>query len=386
MSSVKFKVEGYEYSLPQGFETIDNFEIQSSPRPYKVVWDNNLRPQKAAHDLVSENENNILLIDKNVYELYFKNLNLNPAKTYLAEATEDFKTMAGVMSVVDFLAQNNFTKGEKLVVVGGGIIEDVGAFVGACFKRGINWVYFPTTLLSMCDSCIGGKTGINHNMAKNQMALFSAPSQVVINVNFLKTLGQKEIKSGLGEILKLLVTGGKSCFEIYKQKVDRGGVVKKFEDFKPLILASLWVKKAIIEHDEFELSHRRSLNYGHTIGHAIEVLMNYQIPHGQAVALGMVVVDKISANRGRLAESERLAIKQYALDLLDLEMILKIQTAGLLDLIKKDKKTVGSATSFVIIDLIGDMKFLKLILNQETISEIEKILNEEIKNSALPIS
>lgn len=383
MADIKFKVENQEYSLPENFADLDNFEIQSCPRSYKVIWDQNTKPYEAAHALIKEDPNNLLLIDKNVYELYFKNLNLNPSKVYLAEAIEEFKTMDGVMKVVDFLAKNNFTKGEKLIVVGGGIIEDVGAFVGACFKRGIDWIYFPTTLLSMCDSCIGGKTGINHNKAKNQMALFSAPSQVVINVNFLRTLNEKEIKSGLGEILKLLVTGGKQCFKLYEEKVFRGSV-KRFEDFKSLILGSLWVKKAIVEYDEFELNHRRSLNYGHTIGHAIEVLTDYKIPHGQAVALGMVVVDKLSANRNRLSEVERGTIKKYALELFDENMLSEIKTDGLINLIKKDKKTVGNATSFVVIDSIGDMKFLKLTLNSETIEEIEKILNEEIKINDSP--
>ncbi len=377
MADITFKVENHQYSLPENFADLDNFTIQSCPRPYKVIWDQNENPYKTAHDLLQEDSNNVLLIDKNVYEIYFKSLDLDLSKVYLAEATEDFKTMNGVMSVVDFLVKNNFTKGEKLVVVGGGIIEDIGAFVGACFKRGINWIYFPTTLLSMCDSCIGGKTGINHNKAKNQMALFSAPSKVVININFLRTLNEKEIKSGLGEILKLLVTGGKECFELYKEKVS-DGKVKKFEDLKPLILGSLWVKKAIVEHDEFELSHRRSLNYGHTIGHAIEVLTDYKIPHGQAVALGMVVVDKLSSNRSRLSEAERAEIKKYALDLLDKNMLLAIKTDDLLDLIQKDKKTVGNITSFVVIDSIGDMKFLKLALNSETITEIKQIFNDEI--------
>lgn len=149
-------------------------------------------------------------------------------------------------------------------------------------------------------------------------------------------------------------------------------------------MGSLWVKKAIVEYDEFELNHRRSLNYGHTIGHAIEVLTDYKIPHGQAVALGMVVVDKLSANRNRLSEVERGTIKKYALELFDENMLSEIKTDGLINLIKKDKKTVGNATSFVVIDSIGDMKFLKLTLNSETIEEIEKILNEEIKINDSP--
>ena len=210
------------------------------------------------------------------------------------------------------------------------------------------------------------------------MALFSTPRRVVIHQNFLKTLHAQEIKSGLGEILKLSMTGGKAFIDVYDALVKDGNVVS-FKDFKPLILGALWVKKAIVEDDEFELNIRRSLNYGHTIGHAIEVLTEYAIPHGQAVALGMIVVDKLSANRGLFDEQKRLHIKKLAKELLNADQIKQIHTQGLLDLIQKDKKTIGSKTNFVVMTDFGKTIFLPLELNSDIQKELTEIIEKEIK-------
>lgn len=374
---ITFSVEDRVYTIPANFAELSSFTVQSCPRPYPVVWDEG-KPQNKLIEIFNENPKNILIIDKNVFNLYFKDSGLDEQRIYKVEAVEANKNMETVLDFVSFLEKQGFTKGEKLLAAGGGIVEDIAAFAGASYKRGIHWEFFPTTLLSMCDSCIGGKTGINYNNVKNQMALFSAPRRVIINTEFLKTLHPREIKSGLGEILKLLVTGGEKLVAMYENLV-KNGEVSDFNNFRPLILGALWVKKAIIEDDEFELNIRKSLNYGHTIGHAIEVLTHYEIPHGQAVALGMIVVDKLSSNRGLLKEESRRRLLKPAKELLNPQMTALINTDGLLDLIHKDKKTLGNVTNFVIIEAPGITKFLKLELNRETLSELNNIIDTEIK-------
>lgn len=374
--SITFKIEDKNFNIEDNFLNEDSFEVKSSPKNYNMVWDNTLNPANTIENLMAEDEGNILLIDSNVFNLYFKETNIPSERVYKLDATEDSKNVMSCLKVVEYLESKGFTKAETLVVVGGGIIQDTGAFVGACYKRGIKWVLFPTTLLSMCDSCIGGKTGINHNKAKNQIALFSAPTEVIINPNFIKTLDQREIKSGLGEILKLLLTGGAEMFEIYKKYVKNGQAIN-FESYKPLILGSLHVKKAVVEVDEFEFNYRKSMNYGHTLGHAIEVLSNYEIPHGQAVAVGVVIVDKISSDLGMLPESERLEIKKYAMELLNREIVSKIRVDELGDLLKKDKKTMGKTLTFALIKKLGEMIFYKQELNQSILNKIEKIIREE---------
>lgn len=378
MTDILFTVEQKTYTIPADYAERSSFTVKSCPRPYDVVWDTTEKPQDTIVQVFNENPKNILVIDRNVYNLYLKNEGLDESRIYFIDATEENKTMQTVLDLASFLEDKRFTKGEKLIAVGGGITEDISAFIGAAYKRGIYWELFPTTLLSMCDSCIGGKTGINYNKAKNQMALFSAPRRVVINQNFLKTLHPREIKSGLGEILKLSVTGGKALVDLYASLVKDGQVVG-FEDFRPLILGALWVKKAIVEDDEFELNIRRSLNYGHTIGHAIEVLTEYAIPHGQAVALGMIVVDKLSANRGMFDEQSRQYIKKLAKELLNAEQTAHIHTQGLLDLIQKDKKTIGNKTNFVVMTDLGKTVFLPVELDSSAQKELTEIIEKEVK-------
>ncbi len=377
MKEIIFKVENKDFFADGELYKKDRFIIKSIPKPYELIWDDKNNPKDVIINLLNEKPKNLLLIDKNVYEIL--KLDIPEERVFLADAIEQFKTLDGVIKVIEFLQTKSFSKGENLIVVGGGIIEDVGAFVGACFKRGIDWIYFPTTLLSMCDSCIGGKTGINHNNAKNQLALFSAPSKVIININFLNTLGEKELKAGMGEIIKLCITGGKYFIEEYKKRIVKGEILS-FIYYKELIMCSLSVKKAIIEEDEFELNYRRSLNYGHTIGHAIEVLADYEIPHGVAVVLGMLLINELSYKRGMLSKEENNDMKEMFMDLIDKETfdIMKhINTDELADLLSKDKKTLSKVVNFVFLKSIGNMVFYKIEVDDKLTQEISEIIKNE---------
>lgn len=375
--TIKYYVENQEYEIPENYYTLNKFKVKSLPRPYNVSVKFSENIVSEIQVLLDDNQKNLLFIDKNVFNLYFKDLNVDPSRVYIAEANEKFKTLDnGIIDLIKFLEKNEFTKSEKLIVIGGGVIEDVGAFVGAAFKRGINWVYYPTTLLSMCDSCIGGKTGINYDNTKNQLALFSAPREVIININFLKTLSDYDVKSGMGEILKLLVTGGNDFIKLYESCVTNGKV-NKFEKYKDLILGSLSVKKAIIEDDEFEFCNRKSLNYGHTIGHAIESLSNYKIPHGQAVIIGMVIINKLAEMKGILNETDYKLTKKLAKELLESSIIKDVNLNDLDVLLKRDKKTEGNLVNFVVISKLGNTKFLKINIDKNLIDLINKIIEEE---------
>ena len=358
-----FYIENKEYNLQDNFLELDSFEIKSHPQNYSVEWDKSASAEIFITKLITENTDAVFLIDRNVFEIYnFKNLGIK--KSLIINAIEENKTIDIVISLVDFLSSCNFTKADTLIVIGGGIIQDIAAFTAKSYKRGINWIFVPTTLLSMCDSCIGGKCALNHGNTKNQLALFSAPSKVIINSNFLKTLGSKEIKSGFGEILKLGITGGEDTFNLYRELVKKGNV-ENFEDFKPLILMALHVKKVIIEDDEFESGLRQSLNYGHTIGHALEILSNYELPHGQAVALGIILVNRLNSD-----EIEREKIELLASDLID-NININIDPQKFQELLRKDKKTLGNKVKFITINIIGDMNFLELENNNDLLARIK---------------
>jgi 3-dehydroquinate synthase len=377
--TTKFCIENKTFVVSSKVETENRHEllVQSAPRPYKAIFSEQRETFVDIHALLTDT-NNCLLVDEKVFDLYKKNFNFDVKRIFKAPATETFKTLEGVTQVLNFLQDNNFTKGETLVVVGGGIIQDVGAFVAACYKRGIKWIYYPTTLLSMSDSCIGSKSSINYGNAKNQLGLFSAPREVVINPNFLRTLEFIDLQSGLGEILKLLAIGGKDFLNIYMQHV-KDGRVDDFGNYVKLIFASLSVKKAVIEADEFEFGCRKSLNYGHTLGHAIETLSNYEISHGQGVVIGMVLVNQLSNQRNLFEDVENAQLKQLCFELLNEEVISLVHhldIGRLKLLISKDKKTEGGVATLVVLRAFGKVGFLKLPIDQLLLDEISVIIKE----------
>lgn len=371
-----FTIQDKKFFTMADYADLSEFIVESTPRPYEVLLQNSFEVWLEINKLLEENSKNLLLIDSNVYKLIEDKLTVEQGRVYVIDSTEQAKTLEGCMLVVDFLQAHNFTKAEKLIVVGGGVVQDIGAFVGALFKRGIPWIFFPTTLLAMCDSCIGGKTGINYKGAKNQLALFSAPARVIINPNFLKTLPKQELKAGLGEVLKLHVTGGMESLKNYELMV-KNGEVADFLNYKSLIIGSLMVKKAIIEVDEFDLGLRNSLNYGHTLGHALEAMTDFAIPHGQAVALGMVLVDELSCQKNILPIQEKKRVQKLCLDLMDNNVIFAIKNLSVENLVgflKKDKKTMGSIVNFIVLRRIGDTIFLPVPLDDKLAQEAKLII------------
>ena len=187
----------------------------------------------------------------------------------------------------------------EICSIGGGIVQDISGFVSSILFRGINWVYIPTTILSQCDSCIGGKTSINFAKYKNQIGNFYPPKKIFLDTSFLKTLNIKDIKSGLGEMAHYYLVANKKEWNFFKLNLDRV-LRKKFniKIMKKLIFKSLKIKKRFIEEDEFDQGYRLILNYGHTFGHAIEKITNYKIPHGLAVAHGINISNFFSLKLG----------------------------------------------------------------------------------------
>ena len=337
--------------------------INSVPQKYKVQIHTS-RPSLLLEELYSEGD--VLLIDYKLINLH--DIRASKYNMFPIHAEENNKTIETCLELISYLKKNGFNKANTLHVVGGGIVQDIGSFAAAVYKRGIKWILYPSTLLSMCDSCIGGKNGINFNGAKNQLALFSSPTAVHICTEFITTLQSREIKSGLGEVLKLYALGGNDLLDRYENLVSNG-IPNNKEAYKRLILDSLSVKKSVIEYDEFELNIRRSLNYGHTIGHALESLSDYKIPHGQAVVLGMMLVNKIfNKNFNQL---DRLCS-----ELIDPEDINNIPLEGLKSLLLNDKKTIGADAIFVVLDQIGETNFYKKKIDDSLVKKIEQEMHK----------
>jgi 3-dehydroquinate synthase len=301
--------------------------IQSHPNNYEVLF------QKFTNTF---GDNEVVLVDANVQRLY----NIQHSKLITIEAIEANKNIDTVLLVCEKLLNFGFDRGDTLVVIGGGITQDIGAYTAKTFKRGINWVFYPTTLLSQCDSCIGGKTALNFKTYKNQLALFSAPSRVIIDTNFLTTLTEQDILSGHGEIVKLFLTGG----QYYIDNFDSF-------DLETKIYHSLSIKKAVVELDEFELLERKSLNYGHSFGHAIEAVTNYEIPHGEAVLLGIEIINKLYTQSQDISN----LISRFT----SLSKLRQVSIDQVVNAMKTDKKVANGVISLIVVPQAGTTIFVK---------------------------
>lgn len=335
----KFTIQGKEFAVST--EIQKEVAIKSFPENYNITFskfDNNFT------------EKNVVLVDKNVRKLY----NIHHSKLIEIEAIEENKSIETVLRVCEQLLEYKFDKGHTLIVIGGGILQDIGAFTAKMYKRGINWKFIPTTLLSQCDSCIGGKTALNFKTYKNQLALFSAPQQVTIDTRFLTTLNDKDIISGYGEVIKLFLIGGSYYIDNLKSL-----------DIDSIIYHSLMIKKAVIEYDEFELLERKSLNYGHSFGHVIETLTNYQIPHGESVLLGIEIINKLFTN----SESISNIISNYT----SLSKIKDINLQELVSRLSSDKKVTNGVISLVVVTKPGETKFINYKIDDFLLEKVYEI-------------
>lgn len=330
-----------EIELSASTELTNKFTVKSHPKNYDVFFE----PFCGVFS-----DKDVVLVDSNIQTLY----NIQHTKLISVNAIEENKTIETVLDICEQLLNYGFDKGSTLVVIGGGIVQDLGAYTAKTFKRGIKWVYYPTTLLSQCDSCIGGKTALNFKTYKNQLALFSAPDKVIIDTNFLTSLSQKDINSGYGEIVKLFLIGG----DFYTSNIDNF-------DLKTCIFHALNIKKAVIEHDEFESCERKSLNYGHSFGHVIEALTSYSIPHGEAVMLGIEVINKIFTRSDQ--------ITNLVHNFTNLNKLKNIDFDKLVSSLKTDKKVTSGVMSFVVIDRPGYTTFIDTPIDESLIKRVYEV-------------
>src|SRR5260221_3633916 len=268
-----------------------DLQIHSSTVDYAVHFDDNIK--KTLSMLCGKYQVH-LLVDMKVWKLYKKYF--RDKKSYLSlklfEGEENKKNLDEVASYIEYLLTKKIHKNHKLVVIGGGILQDIGSFTAHILLRGIEWIYIPTTLLAMSDSCIGSKSGINVGKYKNQVGVFHPPVEIYLYLPFLDTLSANEIVNGIGEIMKHSLIEGGRVFDYTKSNIKSIAHDKKVT--KEIIFQSLLIKKEIIEKDEFEVRQRKILNYGHSFGHALEGYTKHKIPHGDGVLIGMDIANYIS--------------------------------------------------------------------------------------------
>ncbi|MDN3620390.1 3-dehydroquinate synthase [Polaribacter undariae] len=266
------------------------------------------------------------------------------------EINKNLETCVGVWNVITELGGD---RKSLIITLGGGVITDLGGFVASCFKRGIDFVNIPTTLLSMVDASVGGKTGVDLGVLKNQIGLFANPEMVIVDTDYLTTVTDREIKSGTAEILKYGITYDIKLFNEIKDN-------KKLV-ISDLIHRSIEIKNEVVLQDPKEQSLRKILNFGHTLGHAIESFYlesedKENLTHGEAIAIGMVCECFMSAKLLGFPTEKVNEVKEVVLSIYNRTTLLKEDFSAIMELLKHDKKNVNGQVNFVLLNDYQDYK------------------------------
>ena len=275
---------------------------------------------------------------------------------------EQYKNLDWANAIYTALLTNGFDRKSALVAFGGGVIGDLTGFAAATFMRGVPFVQVPTTLLAMVDSSVGGKTGVNHPMGKNMIGAFYQPKKVLMDLGVLTTLPKEEFLSGMAEVIKYGVIRDPALFD-YLDKNRKKILSLEPDVLTHIIKRSCEIKAEVVSKDEHEGGLRAILNFGHTVGHAIETAENYTMRHGEAVAIGMVYASRLAHRTGLCVSSvpervERL-IKSYGLPADLTALSRQLSVTELMYTMQVDKKAEGGKVKFVLPKKIGEVVITK---------------------------
>lgn len=320
-----------------------------------------------------------IVSDSNVFPLYGDKVKKilesveESVDVFVFEAGEPNKNLDTVQNLYRTLIENKIDRTGFLIALGGGVTGDLTGFAAATYLRGIDFIQIPTTLLAQVDSSVGGKTGVDFQQYKNMVGAFHQPRLVYMNMNTLNTLPETEFICGMGEVLKTgLICDSELFRSVCRQK-------KQIRGLDSQVLASVIrrcceIKAGVVERDPKEQGERALLNLGHTIGHAVEKLMDFQLLHGQCVAIGLVAAAFISMKRGLLTENEyqqiRTGCELYRLPV----HVSGLDPQKVLAATKKDKKMEQGSIKFILMDGIGKSFIDRSVTDEELLSGIQEIL------------
>lgn len=314
-----------------------------------------------------------ILVDENTLEHCYPKFIPNLAtekriEVIEIESGEINKNLETCASVWNVLTELEADRKSLLITLGGGVITDLGGFVASCFKRGIDFVNIPTTLLSMVDASVGGKTGVDLGVLKNQIGLFSNPKMVLVDDAYLQTVTPREIRSGTAEIIKYGLTYDIKLFNEIKDS--------KNLEISDLIFTSINIKNEVVLQDPKENGLRKILNFGHTIGHAIESYFlesehKENLTHGEAIAIGMICECFVSAELLNFPKEKLKDVKETIISIYGKTAILKEDFPSIIDLLKHDKKNVNGQVNFVLLNDYEDYKLDCKVPEELVIKSIE---------------
>jgi 3-dehydroquinate synthase len=287
------------------------------------------------------------------------------------EAGEINKNIDTCIEIWKILTELGADRKSLVINLGGGVVTDLGGFVASTFKRGVDFIHIPTTLLSMVDASVGGKTGVDLENLKNQIGVINVPVMVIIDSQYLETVPQNEMRSGLAEMLKHGLIFDKNYWQHF---LDISSI--DFNDLDALIHRSVVIKNEIVMQDPTEKNIRKALNFGHTLGHAIEsyFLENQNkttLLHGEAIAIGMILESHISWNKNLITETEYREIKSAIKAIYKDIIIEETDIQPVLDLLIHDKKNEFGTIQFALIQGIGTIKINQMVENELILKAFE---------------
>ena len=269
-----------------------SFDINSSTGTYAVQIDTNILQK-----IIKQDKNSLFIIDKELKQYISSHIE----KIIYLEANEKNKSLECIPKYIEKMKNYNLNRNSHIYGIGGGVIQDIATFSSSIYMRGISWSYFPSTLLGMVDSCIGGKSAINLKDKKNLVGNFFPPKNIFVDLQFIKTLPSDHVMGGIFEASKICFAKGQTEFDRFLSTIGNSSVYRSNNmlneiNFFSMIELSLESKKWFIENDEFDQKERLLLNFGHTFGHAFETATNFKISHGISVGWGMAVAIEVARN------------------------------------------------------------------------------------------
>lgn len=310
-----------------------------------------------------------LMTDSHVHEVcltqFLQNLSTQlPIEVIEMEAGEESKNLSVCHEIWKTLSDLGADRNSLIINLGGGVVTDIGGFIASTFRRGIDFIHVPTSLLAMVDAALGGKNGVDLGHLKNQIGTIVLPKMVLVIPDFLKTLPQEEYKSGLAEMIKHGIIYSEEYFSYFEN-------LKNYDAafLTQLIHDSIQIKLNIAEADPFEENQRKTLNFGHTLGHAIESYFlsdenKKRLLHGEAIAIGMILEAYLSHHQLGLSEIELNRITKTIFPIYKKVRFTKKDIHGIIQLLKFDKKNKGTQINFVLLNSIGDCALDQQVSNE----------------------
>ena len=311
-----------------------------------------------------------IVTDSNVGPLYAKAVQEvlettgNQIFVYTFAAGEESKNLNTVQDLYEFLIENHFDRKDMLAALGGGVVGDLTGFTAATYLRGISFIQIPTSLLAQVDSSIGGKTGVDFRAYKNMVGAFHQPKLVYMNMSTLLSLDTRLFNSGFGEIIKHGLIKDAAYYRWLQNNAAKIQA-KDYDALEQMIAGSCNIKREVVELDPTEQGDRALLNFGHTLGHAIEKLMNFQLYHGECVVLGMIAALNISVTRGHITQSEYDDAIQMFKDYAFPTNVTGISIDDVIRVSKSDKKMEANQIKFILLKQIGNAYIDRTVTDDE---------------------